>query len=254
MAERKANYFMKNLLKIKNQIYVSIGYTLIMGLGWWINPHPYGEIDNVIFMIPTLGLLAMLAVYLIKRVKIKFTNNKLQKSKVLWLFIGMLIYLLLNNVLVVLDGGIIGPWQKLALLLVATMLVGVAEEGVFRGYILNKINQKLGVKKALFYSSILFGLLHSVNFLAGPSIAQTIAQVVLTAAMGYVFGVIYLKTNRDLLLVMVLHGIYDFLVFSFTYLKNLNNSPRTTILVAPIMLILWVYSLLLVRKNLGIKS
>ena len=35
--------------KIKKQILVSILYTLVMGLGWWINPYPYGDIENVIF-------------------------------------------------------------------------------------------------------------------------------------------------------------------------------------------------------------
>ncbi len=108
----------------------------------------------------------------------------------------------------------------------------------------------MGIKKALLYSSILFGLLHSVNFLAGPTIAQTIVQVILTTAMGYVFGVIYLKTQRDLLLVMALHGLYDFLVFNFEYLKDINNSSRTIILAIPILVILWVYNYIKMKKQL----
>lgn len=233
--------------KIKNQIALSVLYTAIMGLGWMINPHKYGEIDNVIFMIPVLLSLSVLAIYLIRAKRIRLTNKKLQKSPLLWLFVGLLIYLILNNLLVLIEGGQVGPWHKVVLLFIATALVGVAEEGFYRGYLLNTVEKKVGIKKALLYSSILFGLLHSVNFLAGPTITETIIQVILTTAAGYLFGVIYIKTQRDLLLVMGLHGIYDFLVFNFTYLKDLNNSTRIT-LATPILIILWAYSVIVIKK------
>lgn len=235
--------------KIKKQIAISVLYTAIMGFGWMINPHPYGEIDNVIFMIPILLILSGLAVLLTKKTGVALITKKSYKPKILWLFIGLIFYLLTCNLSIITDGGDVGSWSKIALLFVATMLVGIAEEGVYRGYVLNKIDQKLGLKKALLYSSILFGLLHSVNFLAGPTIGETVTQIILTTAMGYVFGVVYLKTNKNLLLVMALHGVYDFLVFNFTYLADLNNSTRTNILIVPILLVLWVYSILAMKKQ-----
>lgn len=239
---------MKNILKIKNQVLISIGYTLVMGFGWIINPHPYGDIENVLFMIPVLVLLTLIAVFLIKKIKIPLTSKKLSKSLVLWLFVGIIVYLIFTNSLAFLNEGQAGPWQKIALLFVATMLVGIAEEGVYRGYILNTIEKKVGIKKALLYSSLLFGLMHSVNFLAGPTLAQTIFQVLLTSAVGYVFGIIYLSTNRDLLLIMFLHGIYDFLVFNQTYLAEINNSSAGSILTIPLLLIVWVTSISYFKK------
>lgn len=240
---------MKNILKIKNQILISIGYTLVMGLGWIINPNPYGEIENVIFMIPVLILLSLAALYLVKKSKISISSKKPSKSLVLWLFVGIIIYLIFNNVTIFTDGGQSGPWHKISLLFIATMLVGIAEEGVYRGYILNTIKKKIGVKKALLYSSLLFGLMHSVNFLAGPTLTQTIVQVLLTSTVGYVFGVIYLSTRRDLLLIMFLHGIYDFLVFNQTYLTDINNSSATTLLTIPLLMIVWIISISYFKKS-----
>jgi membrane protease YdiL (CAAX protease family) len=239
---------MKNISKIKNQIFISIGYTLVMGLGWIINPHPYGEIENVIYMIPILILLSLAALYLIKKSKISLSSKKPSKSLVLWLFVGIIIYLIFNNVMVFTDGGQSGPGHKIALLFIATMLVGIAEEGFYRGYILNTIEKKIGIKKALLYSSLLFGLMHSVNFLAGPTLTQTIVQVLITSAVGYVFGVIYLSTRRDLLLIMFLHGIYDFLVFNQTYLAEINNSSATTLLTIPLLMIVWIISIKYFKK------
>lgn len=238
------------LSALKLPILVSLVYTFVMGLGWVINPHPYGDIKNVIFMTPILLALSIYAIILVKKSKIPLTSKKLSKSLILWIFVGLIVYLMISNVLVFSEGGQSGPWQKIALLLLATLLVGLAEEGVYRGYILNTIEKKIGVKKALFYSSILFGLMHSVNFLAGPSIAQTVVQVLLTTAIGYVFGVIYLSTKRDLLLIMFLHGIYDFLVFNFSYLTEVNKSNQTTGLILPFLIIIWLIAVTYSKKSL----
>lgn len=231
-------------MKIFKPVLAATIYTFLMGAGWVINPHPYGEIDNVIFMIPILLILSLWVIFLLKKSDIKLLPKKTNKPLILWLFVGVIGYLMLVNFLIYLDGKTVGPISKILLLLMSTLLVGFAEEGMYRGYILNFIENKLGVKRALFYSSILFGLLHSVNFLAGPTIGQTAAQVILTSAIGYVFGIIYLKTNRNLLLIMTLHGIYDFLVFSSVYLGGINNSMYSTILAVPLLLVLWAYSLI----------
>lgn len=234
---------------IKKAIIVSFLYTAVMAIGWVVNPHKYGSLDNVLFMIPFLFGLAVFGMYLIKKADVRLLPKNTQYTRLLLPFIGIIGYLLTVNILNYVDGGTLGPVYKIGLLFVATLLVGFAEEGVYRGYVLNTIEKTSGTRKALLYSSILFGLLHSVNFLAGPSVVATSVQVVLTTMMGYVFGVIYLKTNRNLLLVMILHGVYDFLVFNSGYLAEINNVTRTTILVTPMLLILWVMSLLANKKQ-----
>jgi membrane protease YdiL (CAAX protease family) len=225
-------------------ILAAIIYTLVMGMGWLLNPHAYGEINNVIFMIPVLSILSISVVYLLKISKIKLTYGKTKRPVILWLFVVVIGYLLLRNFQIYQDGKSLGSLSKILLLFISTMLVGIAEEGMYRGFILNNMEKKIGLKKALFYSSILFGLLHSVNFLAGPTLAQTAAQVLLTSAIGYVFGTIYLQSNKNLPLIMAIHGVYDFLVFSSSYLGKVNNSTKITYLTIPMLLIIWIYSLL----------
>lgn len=225
--------------KIMKPVMAAIIYTGVMAIGWALNPHDYGKLENVLFMAPFLIVLSLMSLYLIKRESIKFNNGKIRGSLILWMFITALIYLAITNYFIYSEKEILGPANKLLLLFTTTMLVGIAEEGMFRGYILNFIEKKLDTKKALFYSSIFFGLLHSVNFLAGQKISITMVQVVLTAIIGYVLGTIYLRSNRNLILVIVLHGLYDFLYFSSSYLANLNNSDIKPFLVMPLLIFAW---------------
>jgi uncharacterized protein len=236
----------KNITKA---VIVSAIYTAVMALGWVFNPHDYGTIDNVLYMIPFLFVLAIFACILLRRAEVELLPKHSKFARLLIPFSFILGYLLLVNILSYTDGTILGPVEKIGLLFLATMLVGIAEEGVYRGYVFATIEKQSGTNKALLYSSVLFGLLHSVNFLAGPSIPATIVQVVLTTLIGYVFGVIYLKTNRNLVLLMTLHGLYDFLVFSASYLAEINNSNRNTLFVMPMLLILWIMSLRANKKE-----
>jgi len=222
---------------------LSFIYTATMGVGWVLNPHTYGKLENVLHMIPVLMLLCAYSIFLIKRYKIKLAEEKTKYTPIFWLFSIIIGYLFLINILIYTDGKDLGLLSNLSKLLLATALVGVAEELFYRGYALNRLQSITGPRKALFYSSILFGLMHSVNFLAGPSIAQTTLQVIITAMAGYVFGSIYLSSGRNLILVIILHAIYDFLIFSSTYLSEINNSVRKTVLVVPLLIIVWAYTL-----------
>lgn len=201
-------------------------YSTIMGIGWALNPHEYGKIKNVIFMIPVLVALTILSLTLLKKSSIPFKTKKTNYPSIFWLFLGLIFYYIVINILAYSNGKSLGSVSDLSLLLVATLFVGVAEEGMYRGYILNTIEKKSGTKKALLYSSLLFGLLHSVNFLAGQKLLTTVTQIFITAAIGYAFAVLYLKSGRNLLLVMLLHGVYDFLVFAFDHLIILNNAEK----------------------------
>lgn len=227
----------------RNLLYVPIIYTLTMAIAWLLNPHPYGELDNVLFIIPFLILLSMFSISLVLKNKIMLFRQPLKFTIVLGVFIIMLIYLLLSNFLAYLDGDRFGSLQDTLLLLFATLLVGIAEEFTFRGYLLNGLAKQVGLRKAVVFSSIMFGLMHSVNFLAGPSIAATIFQVVLTTVVGYAFAIIYIKTNFNLILVAILHGLYDFLLFNFSHLVKINESTRNTVFIFPLIILIWIVSL-----------
>jgi hypothetical protein len=89
-------------------------------------------------------------------------------------------------------------------LAVISLLAGVGEEMVFRGVLQPVLGRWLGALPGLLLASILFGLLHPI----------TPAYVVLAAAIGVYLGCLF-EWTQSLLLVIVAHALYDFLVLLY---------------------------------------
>lgn len=92
--------------------------------------------------------------------------------------------------------------------------VGVYEEFLCRGWLLNEFMERFGQnRKGVVYSvvlsALLFGFMHITNILAGQSVASTIAQIVMATVVGIYLGIVYLKT-KNIWTVVILHGLYDF--------------------------------------------
>jgi len=102
-------------------------------------------------------------------------------------------------------------------LAVAWTLAACGEEFVFRGYLLTRVARALGGAPrawlgALMVTSILFGVGHAYQGLSG----------MITAGLGgFVFGLLYLATGRNLWVSVVAHGTMDtvgfLLLFSGKY-------------------------------------
>lgn len=93
--------------------------------------------------------------------------------------------------------------------IVICLLVGLAEEYIFRGLLLSlflKLFHK-NVYGSVIASSTLFGLLHLIN-LKALSIGYVSSQVLFAMAIGIIFGTIYVKTN-NLGIVILLHALRD---------------------------------------------
>jgi membrane protease YdiL (CAAX protease family) len=89
-------------------------------------------------------------------------------------------------------------------LALVSALAGVGEEMLFRGVVQGAISRWLNPPAGLTLASILFGLLHPI----------TPTYVVLVALMGVYLGGIWLWTD-NLLVVIVAHGLYDFLALVY---------------------------------------
>lgn len=104
---------------------------------------------------------------------------------------------------------------KLASILVNMLGIGLAEEIIFRGVLFNAFKEyfgetKIGVFKALFLSSVLFGAIHLINLISYPDlVVSTIAQVIYAAFYGFLMGTIYYRSN-NIWSVIVLHCLVDF--------------------------------------------
>jgi membrane protease YdiL (CAAX protease family) len=80
-----------------------------------------------------------------------------------------------------------------ALLVVASLLVGFNEELWFRGIILRVLQPK-GQGWAVVGSALLFGVLHLLNGLAGQNLAVTLVQIAYACVLGLCFALVRLRT------------------------------------------------------------
>jgi len=97
-------------------------------------------------------------------------------------------------------------------LLVGTLFVGIAEEVLTRGLLLTAFRGGMGEVGVWFWTSLLFGLLHSLNILFGQSVGATIRQIVFAFVLG---SVLYAcrRATGVLVVPIVLHGLWDFTTF-----------------------------------------
>jgi membrane protease YdiL (CAAX protease family) len=98
--------------------------------------------------------------------------------------------------------------------IVAWILGGVAEEMVFRGYLLNRFADLVGHNRAgwvagALASSALFAIGHAYLGIAG---------VLENFVCACVFAGLYLAARRNLWLVIIAHGFYNTLIFVLIYL------------------------------------
>lgn len=91
------------------------------------------------------------------------------------------------------------------------LLVGVAEEIVFRGFLFNGMRRTGSLTVAVVVSAITFGMGHIVNLLTGHATMETLVQVLFAVAWGFLFTFAYLKSG-SLLPCIAIHGLID--VFS----------------------------------------
>lgn len=95
-------------------------------------------------------------------------------------------------------------------LYILTMLcVGFLEEVIFRGLLFNTM-KKDGLKTAIIVSSITFGIGHIINLFngSGTELIPNLLQVVYATAAGFMFVMMYLKSN-SLIVCITAHGIFN---------------------------------------------
>ena len=92
-----------------------------------------------------------------------------------------------------------------------TLLVGFAEETIFRGLMLQAI-KPLGHWRAAVITALLFGLTHAMNALAGKSALESAMQIGYAFAIGFAYAALVLK--KEILWPLVItHFLTDFIFF-----------------------------------------
>lgn len=105
-------------------------------------------------------------------------------------------------------------------LFILAAIAGISEEILFRGVIQPWMENSWGMTTGLIGSSILFGLVHAVTPL----------YAVLATGVGIYLGMFLdYDTERNLLIPIIIHAIYDFLAFLVimrSYKKSLHKTPE----------------------------
>jgi membrane protease YdiL (CAAX protease family) len=104
--------------------------------------------------------------------------------------------------------------SRVHLFITTVVLAPILEETIFRGLLFSRLTVKWGLLTGIMVSSFVFGLLHFISFI-GASV------------MGVVLCVLYLKT-RTLLIPMALHALYNFIVFSATFVESEQMMTQTS--------------------------
>lgn len=132
-------------------------------------------------------------------------------------------------------------------------LIGFVEEVFFRGLILRAIAPR-GLWKAALISSVVFGLLHSLNVLGGSDPIATLLQVGYALAIGFGFAAVTLRTGV-LWPLVIIHASIDFA--SFIASNGIDSSRATTIsmVVAAIYIVAFAgYGVVMLQARLPLRQ
>lgn len=165
----------------------------------------------------------VVAAILVKKIwALKLTGKGLGKGLLLGLpmilFILFLTYtwvgqLILGNTTVSVSGG------KIVLLVITALMVGISEELLIRGILINGLIDYDGkvtvstIRKAIIISSAVFGALHIFNVFTGVTFLAAFIQALNAALMGIFFGTLYIRSGKNLWPCILIHALWDLIGF-----------------------------------------
>lgn len=112
-------------------------------------------------------------------------------------------------------GGTLRPAPELTAFALTMLLVGVSEELLHRGVILNVLTAAFGTDTfpgavlSCFIGGTLFGLIHLFNLFSGIAPAAVIVQTIGACGAGWLFCALYLR-SRNIYWLILLHALNDF--------------------------------------------
>ena len=167
-------FFASLSLLLRNSTWGDVG--LSKGKAWW---------KIVLWALLAAGIIAVIANVLVQPLVDRLVSRPANNSR----------FADLPGHLTVLLGWLSAVWT----------VVAFGEEMVFRGYLMNRIADLVGRTRtgwvaALLGSSLIFGLAHGYQGLAG---------IISTSEVGLLLGVLYLIFKRNLWVNIACHGFFD---------------------------------------------
>lgn len=251
MEKKKPNIVLYTLLMIF--LFVIITEGIIWGYGGSllytsITNFPQGDL---VISEAVLAIMVLIVMLIFKNSYV-FTQKKEKLGTSLYygLFylIGAGFYTIMSGVIA---GGLFSGPLTIVNLVIGCLLVGICEEFLCRGWLLNEFLERFGdTKKGIWYSiiisGIIFGLMHLGNiFTVHQGVITTIMQVINAMGSGILFGLIYYKT-KNIWSVIILHGLWDFSVF----LGDVAPVTEATEYFSTISIISLIFTILIVLSQL----
>lgn len=232
-------------------IFMIIIFLGITNLGIWgygsntlfnaITEYPKGTLVLSEAVLASLVLIVML---LFKNSYV-FTQPHEKFSK--GLFYGL--FYIIGSIIFVLMFGVMASFKfnpfVILNLTIGCFLIGVAEEFLCRGWLLNEFLERYGDSKkgvwfSIIISGIIFGLMHLGNiYTMGQDIPVTISQALSATGTGIFLGLIYYKT-KNIWSVIFLHGFWDFSLL----LSDISPVQSTTQIFTTLSVVSLVFTIL----------
>ena len=139
-----------------------------------------------------------------------------------------------------------------ALIFLHGLTAGLIEETVFRGVIMYGLlrswgDTHRGVTKAVWVSTLFFGMTHISNMLVGGPLFGTLSQAIYAVAVGICLAAIVLYT-KSIWPGMLFHGLIDATTQVIQIGKTGGLPPASSILLIVAMLPVGLYGLYLLRR------
>lgn len=194
---------------------VIVGY----GTNTYVN-ECLGELVLVVLSITAL-------IFLKKKDALKFKTEGFIEG----IMTGMVILVLGTSILIafrVFKMSITATTYEVIVFVIYMLLVGIAEEVLFRGIIQNQIMECIGtdsvfkVRLGIVIAGVLFASTHITNALSPDiSFVSALRQTISVIPMGVLLGTIYFRSKNNIWPVILLHAFNDFCTFLISgYISN----------------------------------
>ena len=208
--ERKLNWYSILYLICVSLLITSIPFSLFI------------KDENILFIIKCLQqIIAIIYInYYIKKnclTKPLFEKN----SKIKILKLTPLLILCFSNIITSLIGKYDSNVFNLKLMMfgiIGALFVSIIEEVLFRGVLFEHLKKYHKINIAISLQALFFGLTHFLNLSSFSQIPAILVQVLYTAFLGIILGIIYRKTN-NLIIPIVFHFLFN--VINQTLSENL---------------------------------
>ncbi len=231
-------------------------YIGIMAVGMFVLTNVVGSSYEDTTMVNTLVyfeiLMTLFSVFIYRKFFRGSSFNRMEnflfRSVTATLFSVLFLLLIGTGLLQFATGTYVGKDMKLLfMVLFTTLLVGISEELMFRGILLPALVKKRGKVMAVIMSSVMFGLLHSVNILGGLPFHEMLVQVVSSSVVGVLFACVALEI-KNIVPIMIYHWLWDGILFSGKYLESSGDGLTVLLLVMEVVFAI-TFFVILARKT-----